>query len=125
MFIFGMTADQVATRRAAGYDPQAEIDASEELKRALQSIESGAFSPEETEHAKLIVNRLRSVGEPFMVLADYRDYVRAQGEVDRLYRDADAWSLKAAINCLSMGRFSSDRSVREYAEHIWSIKPVI
>jgi starch phosphorylase len=59
------------------------------------------------------------------VLADFADYVRAQEAVDTLYLDRDEWSRKAAINALSMGIFSSDRSVREYAERIWHIKPVL
>jgi starch phosphorylase len=66
-----------------------------------------------------------SHGEPFLVLADFAAYVRAQDQVDALYLQEDEWSHKAAINCLSMGYFSSDRSIREYADRIWRVKPVI
>jgi starch phosphorylase len=59
------------------------------------------------------------------VLADYESYVQAQDRVDALYRDADQWSRKAMINSFSMGPFSSDRSIREYADGIWNIKPVL
>jgi glycogen phosphorylase len=125
MFIFGMTADQVAARRAAGYSPRGEIETNEELRRVLQLIESGHFSPDRPEDAKPVIERLRSDGEPFLVLADFAAYVAAQDQVDALYVREDDWSRKAAINCLNMGYFSSDRSVREYADRIWSVKPVI
>jgi starch phosphorylase len=72
-----------------------------------------------------VVDRLLSDGEPYFVLADFADYVRAQETVDALYQQPDAWSRMSATNALNMGIFSSDRSVREYAERIWHIKPVL
>jgi starch phosphorylase len=125
MFIFGLTADQVAARRAAGYRPSYVIETNEELRRALNLIESGHFSPGRPEDAKPVIERLRSDDEPFLVLADFAAYAAAQDQVDALYVLEDEWSRKAAINCLNMGYFSSDRSVREYADRIWSVKPVI
>jgi glycogen phosphorylase len=125
MFIFGLTADQVAARRAAGYRPGNEIESNGELRRVLQLIESGHFSPDRPEDARLVVDRLRSDGEPFLVLADFAAYAAAQAQADSLYALEDEWSRRAAINCLNMGYFSSDRSVREYADRIWSVKPVI
>jgi glycogen phosphorylase len=125
MFIFGMTADQVSARRAAGYRPHQEIEAHEELRRVLQLIESGHFSPDRPEDAKPVVDRLRGDGEPFLVLADFAAYVKAQDQVDALYRREDEWTHKSVINSLNMGYFSSDRSIREYADRIWSVKPVI
>jgi starch phosphorylase len=125
MFIFGLTADQVAARRAAGYRPSYVIETNEELRRALNLIESGHFSPGRPEDAKPVIERLRSDDEPFLVLADFVAYAAAQDQVDALYVLEDEWSRKAAINCLNMGYFSSDRSVREYADRIWSVKPVI
>ena len=71
------------------------------------------------------MERLRCDGEQFLVLADFTAYARAQERVDALFREGDEWSRKSVINCLSMGSFSSDRSIREYADRIWSIKPVI
>jgi len=71
------------------------------------------------------VERLQSDDEPFLVLADFAAYCYAQDQVDALYADADQWTRKAVINCLNMGYFSSDRSVREYADRIWAVKPVI
>jgi starch phosphorylase len=125
MFIFGLTADQVAARRTAGYRPRAELEANPELMRTLELIESGHFSGSHAEDAKMIVNRLQGDGEPFLVLADYAAYAEAQEKVDQLYVQEDLWSQKAAINCLNMGYFSSDRTVHDYADRIWRIKPVI
>lgn len=125
IFIFGLTADEVAARRAAGYEPRREVEANPELKATLDLIESGFFSPTRADDAKPVINRLLSPGEPFLVLADFAAYDAAQGQVDALYLREDEWSHKAAINCLSMGYFSSDRSIREYADRIWRVKPVI
>ena len=72
-----------------------------------------------------MVERLLSDGEPYLVLADFAAYAKAQDQVDALYAREDDWSRKAVINCLNMGYFSSDRSVRDYADRIWAVKPVI
>jgi starch phosphorylase len=64
-------------------------------------------------------------GEPFLVLADFAAYAKAQDQVDALYAREDEWSRRAVVNCLNMGFFSSDRSVREYADLIWAVRPVI
>ena len=125
VFIFGLTADEVGRARAAGYHPRRELDANPGLKSTLQLIESGFFSPGRPDDAKPVVNRLLSDGEPFMVLADFAAYVQAQDKVDALYGLEDEWSHKAIVNCLNMGYFSSDRSIREYADRIWAVKPVM
>jgi starch phosphorylase len=125
MFIFGLTADQVAATRARGYTPGLEIERHPDLKRTLDLIGSGFFSPRQHDDARAVVERLRSDDEPFLVLADFAAYCCAQDQVDALYADSDQWSRKAVINCLNMGYFSSDRSVREYADRIWAVKPVI
>ncbi|HEX3951617.1 MAG TPA: glycogen/starch/alpha-glucan phosphorylase [Steroidobacteraceae bacterium] len=125
MFIFGLTADEVAARRAAGYEPMHEVDGNPELKSTLDLIASGFFSPQRPDDAKPVVERLLSYGEPFLVLADYTAYAEAQDRVDALYALEDRWSHKAVINCLNMGYFSSDRSIRDYADRIWSVLPAI
>ncbi|HEY5263504.1 MAG TPA: glycogen/starch/alpha-glucan family phosphorylase, partial [Steroidobacteraceae bacterium] len=124
VFIFGLTAPEVEARRAAGYRPRLELEGNAELKRTLDLIDSGFFSPARPDEGKPVVNRLLSDGEPFLVLADFAAYALAQERVDALYLDEDEWSRKAAINCLNMGYFSSDRSIREYADRIWTVKPV-
>ena len=131
VFIFGLTAQEVAARRAAGYRPRhdleanPELEAHRELKSTLDLIESGFFSPGHPDDAKPVVNRLLSDGEPFLVLADFAAYALAQDQVDALYVQEDAWNRKAIVNCLNMGYFSSDRSIREYADRIWAVKPVM
>jgi starch phosphorylase len=124
LFIFGLTAEEVAARRP-GYQPRRELDANPELKRTLDLIESGFFSPGRPDDAKPVVDRLLSDGEPFLVLADFAAYALAQDQVDALYASEDEWSRKAVVNCLNMGYFSSDRSIREYADRIWAVKPVM
>jgi starch phosphorylase len=125
IFIFGLTADEAAARRAAGYRPRGEIEANPELQSTLDLIASGFFSPGRPDDAKEVIERLLSDAEPYLVLADYAAYAEAQDRVDALYALEDQWSHKAVINCLNMGYFSSDRSIREYADRIWSVKPVI
>ena len=124
MFIFGLTAAEVVARRP-GYQPRRELDTNPELKRTLDLIDSGFFSPGRRDDAKPVVERLLSDGEPFLVLADFAAYALAQDRVDELYVLEDEWSRRAILNCLNMGYFSSDRSVREYADRIWSVKPVM
>ncbi len=125
IFIFGMTAEEVITRRALGYSPAQVVAGNPELKRAIQTLESGLFTPDNLSDSTMVVDRLMSDGEHFLVLADYESYAAAQDRVDALFRDTDAWTRQAIINALSMGPFSSDRSIREYADNIWGIKPVI
>ncbi|HZE42534.1 MAG TPA: glycogen/starch/alpha-glucan phosphorylase [Steroidobacteraceae bacterium] len=125
IFIFGLTADEVEARRAAGYFPKRELETNPELKSTLDLIASGYFSPGRPDDAKQVIERLLGDAEPYLVLADYAAYAKAQDQVDALYALEDQWSHKAVINCLNMGYFSSDRSIREYADRIWSVKPVI
>jgi starch phosphorylase len=125
IFIFGMTADEVAAQRVAGYAPSEIARANPELKRTLDMIDSGFFSPGNLADGKPIVDRLLSDGEPYFVLADFDAYSKAQDAVDALYLRPDDWSRRTSANALNMGIFSSDRSVREYAERIWHIKPVL
>jgi glycogen phosphorylase len=125
VFIFGLTAEEVAARRAAGYQPRRELETNSELKSTLSLIESGFFSPARPDDAKPVVDRLLSDGEPYLVLADFAAYVKAQDQVDALYVREDEWSQKAIVNCLNLGYFSSDRSIREYADRIWAVKPVM
>jgi starch phosphorylase len=125
IFIFGLTADEVAEQRRRGYSPAEAAKASPDLLKTLDLIDSGFFSPGNLADGKPIVDRLLSEGEPYFVLADFAAYAAAQDAVDALYREPEAWARKAVLNTLSMGIFSSDRSIREYAQRIWRIKPVM
>jgi len=125
IFIFGLTAAEVAERRLSGYSPSTLLAEDPDLARTLEMIDSGFFTPANLADGKPVVDRLLSEGEPYFVLADYAAYVAAQDAVDALYQQPEQWSRKAVLNTLSMGIFSSDRSIREYAERIWHIKPVL
>ena len=125
IFIFGLTADQASSTRADGYRPREIVAANPELAMTLETIRSGAFNPNDNDYARMIVDRLTSDGEPFLVLADFAAYCAAQDRVDALYRQTEEWSRRAVLNMVGMGYFSSDRSVREYADNIWNIRSVI
>jgi len=125
IFIFGLQAHEVSSLKARGYAPETFVASNPDLARTLDMIDSGHFSPANVFDGKPIVGRLLSDGEPYCVLADFAAYARAQDEVDALFLQPDEWSRKAVLNALGMGTFSSDRSIREYAERIWRIKPVL
>jgi glycogen phosphorylase len=126
IFIFGMTAEEVVQKRADGYHPSEIVKLNAELAQTLEQIRGGAFSRgKPDEHHRLIADRLIADGEHFLVLADFAAYCEAQDRVDALYKQGEEWSRRAVLNCLGMGPFSSDRSVREYAERIWNIRSVI
>jgi len=125
IFIFGLTAEEVAAYRRRGYSPSEVARADPELTKTLEMIDAGYFSPGNLADGRPVVDRLLSEGEPFFVLADFAAYAAAQDAVDALYRHPDEWYRKAVLNTLSMGIFSSDRSIREYAQRIWRIKPVM
>ena len=120
MFLFGLTAQEVARRRIDGYDPQIAINANDELKRALDMIGSGYFSPDQTDRYRSLVEVLTN-GDTYLLTADYPLYIAAQERVDALYRDPDEWTRKAILNVARMGKFSSDRTVAEYARDIWGV----
>ena len=103
IFIFGLTAEQVAAQRVSGYAPSEVVAGNSELKAALDMIDSGHFSPGNLADGKPVVDRLLSDGEPYFVLADFADYVRAQETVDALYQQPDAWSRMAATECAEYG----------------------
>jgi starch phosphorylase len=125
IFIFGLDAGGVRHLRQRGYVPQEFVAGNDALREALEMLDAGYFTPEDADAAKPVVNRLLGDGEPFLVLADFAAYEEAQRRVDALFLDGDEWSRRAAVNALSMGPFSSDRSIREYAERIWRVRPVV
>ncbi|WP_399679745.1 glycogen/starch/alpha-glucan phosphorylase [Xenophilus sp.] len=124
IFIFGHTAPQVEDIRAAGYQPRDYYESDAELRRALDAIQSGAFSPGEPGRYQAIFDTLVNWGDHYLLLADYASYVAKQAEVDALYLDPDAWTRKAILNVAGMGVFSSDRTIAEYAHEIWHTRPV-
>jgi starch phosphorylase len=120
IFIFGLKADEVETRKAVGYNPRAEYEASPRLRRVLDFILSGVLSPENPGLYRPLVEGLL-FSDPYMVLADFDAYVEAQEQVDFAWGDQQDWARKAILNVARSGFFSSDRSVKEYATRIWHL----
>ena len=120
IFIFGLTADQVAGRRAAGRNPREAIEASPELSQALSAIGSGSFSPDDRSRYAELVSGLQS-HDWFMLTDDFDDYCRAQREIDALWSSREDWNAKAIRNVANVGWFSSDRTIRQYASEIWNV----
>ena len=124
IFIFGLKADEVDRLRGGGYDPYACYANDPQLKRAVDMIGSGYFSPGEPGLFSPIVDSLLHRGDYYMLLADYRAYVDAQARIETLYRDRQEWTRKSILNTANMGKFSSDRAVMEYAKDIWNVRPL-
>jgi glucan phosphorylase len=122
-FLFGMTADQVRERRQAGYRPRDWYEGNAELRNAIDLIDSGMFSHGDTELFRPLTGNLLDA-DPFMVLADYQAYLDAQARVGQAWRDRGDWNRMSILNVARMGKFSSDRSIRDYCERIWHVDPV-
>jgi starch phosphorylase len=125
IFIFGLTAEEVAARRAAGYNPWDCYHGNPELRLAIDQIANNLFSADEPGLFQPLLDRLLfRESDPYMVLADYASYVECQERVCRTYRDWRHWTRMSILNTANMGKFSSDRTVREYAQQIWNVEPV-
>ena len=124
IFIFGNRADAVERLRSAGYNPRELYESNPELHEALTQLACGYFTPEDPERYRLIYDVLVNWGDHYQLLADYADYVAAQDKVDALWRQPDQWAQTAICNVAAMGRFSSDRTIGEYADKIWRISPI-
>jgi starch phosphorylase len=122
-FLFGMTAQQVQERQAAGYHPWEMYASDPELRSVIDLIDSGLFSHGDQELFRPLTQHLIH-HDPFMVLADYQAYVERQQEVANAYCDQEHWSRMSILNVARMGKFSSDRAIREYCDKIWSVKPM-
>lgn len=120
IFIFGLTAEEVAERRANGYEPRAVIEASRELSQAIAAVSSGVFSPGDPARYRELMDGLYQ-HDWFMVAADFDAYATAQRAVDEVWRDGADWYARAIRNVAHMGWFSSDRTIREYAKEIWNV----
>jgi starch phosphorylase len=122
-FLFGLTADQVRDLKSRGYHPRGYCERNAELRAVLDFIASGALAGGDTKLFQPLVDNLLG-SDPFLVLADYQAYVQCQDQVSALWRDPRAWTRKAILNVARMGKFSSDRSIRDYCEQVWKVKPV-
>jgi starch phosphorylase len=125
IFIFGLDAREVAALKSSGYNPWNYYHANNELRWALDMIASGYFSPDQTDRFQPIFDSLTNGGDSYLLLADYAAYIAAQQRVETLYRDQQQWTRRAILNVAGMGKFSSDRTISEYAKKIWGAKPVL
>lgn len=122
-FLFGRTAEELESLRREGYRPASFVQADSELARAMKQIEEGFFCCETSSRHRALHDHLINK-DPFMVLADFSDYLRSQGEVERLYQDPEEWARRAILNVARMGFFSSDRTVQEYVQEVWKLDHV-
>ncbi len=124
IFIFGLDVAGAKKLKGGSYDPWEFYNGNEELRRTLDMIRNGYFSPNDPARYKPLLDSLLRGGDHFLLLADYADYLRCQGEVDALYRDPKTWNRRAILNVANMGKFSADRTIHSYAKEIWDLKPL-
>ena len=122
-FLFGLTADEVQKRQREGYRPRDHYERNPELKAVLDLVASGFFAPDQPDLFRPLVQHLLD-HDPYMLLADFASYVECQARVDAAYRHPAAWDRMAVLNIARMGKFSSDRTIREYASGIWGAVPI-
>jgi starch phosphorylase len=123
IFIFGLKAEDVAKLKREGYRPREYYERSTELRGVMDLISSGFFSPENPGLFQPLVDSLMNVDE-YLLFADFDAYLECQEKVSKLYRDQEKWTQMAIMNVARMGKFSSDRTIREYCDEIWDAKSV-
>jgi starch phosphorylase len=122
-FLFGHTADQVATIKAGGYTPRQLYESNPELREAIDMIAGGAFSRGDRDLFRPLVDSLLT-RDDYLLFADYQSYIDCQTRVSAAYQDQENWTRMSILNTARSGRFSSDRSIREYCRDIWRIGPL-
>ena len=123
IFIFGLTAEEVERQRP-GYDPHRFYEQDDDIRRTIDLMRNDFFSLTEPGIFRPILQNLLEHGDYYMNLADMRGFIDAQARIDQAYRDQESWSRKAILNIARTGRFSSDRTIGEYASEIWKVEPV-
>lgn len=122
-FLFGLTADEIVNLRSSAYDPWEYYRGNEELRRTVDQIRSGLFSPRQPDRFKPLTHELLS-HDRYMLMADYAAYIECQQMAGEAFKDRARWNRMSILNTARMGKFSSDRSIREYCEDIWKVRPV-
>uniref|UniRef100_A0A672LGM7 Alpha-1,4 glucan phosphorylase n=1 Tax=Sinocyclocheilus grahami TaxID=75366 RepID=A0A672LGM7_SINGR len=124
IFIFGMRVEDVEAMDAKGYNASEFYNRIPELKQAIDQIAGGFFSPKQPDLFKDIVNMLMQ-HDRFKVFADYEDYIKCQEKVSALYKKPKEWTKKVILNIAGSGKFSSDRTISQYAREIWGVEPTL
>jgi starch phosphorylase len=122
-FLFGLTAEEVEELKSQGYSPGRYYDSNPHLREAIDQIRSGYFSRGDGELFRPLVDTLLN-HDPFLLLADYQSYIECQDRVSEAFLDGKKWTEMSILNVARVGKFSSDRSIREYCERIWHVEPV-
>jgi len=122
-FLFGMTAQEVERRKAEGYGPRKYYEENSHLREVIDSLANGEFSHGDRGLFQPLIQSLLTC-DPYMLLADYQPYIDCQDEVDKAYQDADHWTRMSILNVARIGKFSSDRAIRDYCSEIWKTWPV-
>jgi len=121
-FLFGLTADEVVELRRRGYRSRDYYEQNETLREVIDFMASGALGHGDADLFRPIVENLLE-SDPFLLMVDFQAYIDAQERVSALWRDERAWTRQSILNSARMGKFSSDRSIRDYCERIWNIQP--
>ncbi len=122
-FLFGLTAEEVQRLKTDGYNPRGVYESNPELREAIDLIDCGFFSHGDRELFRPLVESLLN-RDDYMLLADYQSYVECQHQASEAYRDQKNWTRMSILNSARVGRFSSDRSIREYCRDIWNVSPI-
>ena len=123
-FLFGATAAEIRQLKSEGYHPEVCYKHDDELHQVIDAIRSGVFSNGDTELFRPLIDSLLTHDE-YMLLHDYRSYISCQEQVSRHYADREAWLRSSILNTARIGKFSSDRSIRQYCEEVWKVQPVM
>lgn len=124
IFIFGHRAEELDEIRRKGYDVRRWLNSDRELLEAVEAIRSNIFDPRQPELFHDLISHIFDSGDQYFHFADFRSYVDTQAKVSELYLDKERWAHKAILNVARIGKFSSDRTIREYADEIWKIEPL-
>ncbi len=124
MFLFGLTAAEVADLWKKGYYATAYYSGDEKIRRIIETLKTGFSGESFADIAGYLVSN-NIMSDPYMALADFGSYMCAHGEMDKKYKDAAAWNKSSLINIAGSGRFAADRSIKEYADNIWGLKPIV
>ena len=122
-FLFGLTVDEIPELRGQ-YSPQAIIDSDEDFARVMKLLGSGHFNRFESGTLDAVIQSIREPSDPWMTAADFRSFVDAQAAAAEVYRDAERWTRMSILNTAASGRFSTDRTMRDYNEEIWRLEPI-